>query len=79
MREADLTGARCKGAKLHRVDLSGAALRAADLSGADLRGSDISAVDPWSTKLVGTVIDVDQALVLAGLLGLDVHPDLDRR
>ena len=77
MREADLTGARCQGATLRRVDLAGAWLDSADLSGADLRGSDLSAVDPLTVELKGAIVDVDQAIVVAGALGLDVRPDED--
>jgi fluoroquinolone resistance protein len=77
MREADLTGARCQGATLRGLDLSGAWLASADLSGAELRGSDLSALDPLVTELRGAVIDVGQAVVLAGGMGLEVRPDED--
>ncbi|MFV2210628.1 pentapeptide repeat-containing protein [Actinomadura sp. LOL_016] len=73
MREADLTGARFAGATLRGVDLSGAWLRAADLSRCDLRGSDISTIDPRTVELKGARIDHQQAVVIAGSLGLDVH------
>lgn len=74
LREADLTGARFEGASLTGADLSGAWLHAANLSGCDLRGSDLSTLDPLATEVKRAVIDVDQAVVLAGALGLDVRP-----
>lgn len=74
MREADLTGAVFEGAKLLGVDLSGAWLHSAKMSRCDLRGSDLSTLDPLTTEINRAVIDVDQAVVLAGALGLDVRP-----
>lgn len=74
MREADLTGARCKGSSIRDVDLSGAWLHGADLSLCDLRGSDISSLDPTDVKLRGAIITIDQAMVIASALGLDVQP-----
>jgi uncharacterized protein YjbI with pentapeptide repeats len=65
-------------AERKHVDLSGAWLHSADLARADLRGSDLSAVDPLSTELRGAVIDVEQAITLAGTLGLHVRPDVPR-
>lgn len=75
MREADLTGARFEGARLIDVDLSGAWLHGANLSGCDLRGSDLSALDPTNAELRGAVVGLDQAIVLATNLGLDVRAD----
>lgn len=75
MREADLAGARLDGATLARVDLSGASLQRANLSRCDLRGSDLSTLDPLSTELHRAVVDVDQAVVIAQALGLDVRPE----
>jgi uncharacterized protein YjbI with pentapeptide repeats len=74
MREADLTGARFEGATLRRVDLSGAWLHQAQMTRCDLRGSDISAVDPMNVDLNRAIIDVDQAVVIAASLGIDVRP-----
>ncbi len=74
MREADLTGTSFEGAKLLRVDLSGAWLHGAKLSGCDLRGSDLSTLDPLATEVHRAVIDVDQAVVVAGAVGFDVRP-----
>ena len=73
LREADLTGARCHGATLRDVDLSGALLTGADLSGADLRGSVLIGVDPLETDLRAAIVTIDQAVVVAQGLGLDVR------
>jgi fluoroquinolone resistance protein len=73
MREADLTGARCEGAKLRDLDLSGAWLHSAKLTNCDLRGSDLSALDPTTVELKGALITMDQAVVVATALGLDVR------
>ncbi|MCD9088132.1 pentapeptide repeat-containing protein [Stenotrophomonas sp. SY1] len=73
LREADLTGARCQGSSLRDVDLSGAWLHSADFSGADLRGSDLSAIEPENVKLKNAIITVDQTVVIAQALGLDVR------
>ena len=73
MREADLTGARCQGASLRDVDLSGALLHSADFSGCDLRGSDLSALEPGTVELKGAIITLEQTIVVAEALGLDVR------
>lgn len=73
LREADLTGARCQGGSFRDVDLSGAWLHSADLSGADLRGSDLSAIEPENVNLKGAIITIDQTIVIAEALGLDVR------
>jgi fluoroquinolone resistance protein len=76
MREADLTGARCQGGKLRDVDLAGALLHKADFSRCDLRGSDLSSLlDPDGQLLRGAIVTLDQAIVIAEALGLDVRPD----
>lgn len=75
MREADLSGARFDGGVVRRVDLAGAALQKAGFDGCDLRGSDLSAFDPWSVSLRAAVVDWQQAVSLAGAMGLDVRPD----
>src|SRR5664279_702729 len=51
--------------------LSGAVPHGAGLSRADLRGSDLSTLDPMTTKVRGAVIDLQQAVVPAGALGLE--------
>jgi uncharacterized protein YjbI with pentapeptide repeats len=73
MREADLTGARCQGSSLRDVDLSGASLHGADLSRCDLRGSDLSALEPGNVELRGAIITIDQTIVIAESLGLEVR------
>lgn len=75
MREADLTGARFEGAKLRDADLSGAWLHNARLTDCDLRGSDLSALDPSTVELRGALITMDQAVVIATAMGLDVRYD----
>ena len=75
IREADLTGARFDGSSVRRVDLSGAWLHHAQMTGCDLRGSDISALDPRNVDLNGAIVDVDQAVVVATALGIDVRPE----
>jgi fluoroquinolone resistance protein len=75
MREADLTGARCEGASLRALDLAGALLVGAKLAKCDLRGSDLSSVDPGTMDLRGAIITIDQALVIAHALGLDVRAE----
>jgi fluoroquinolone resistance protein len=75
IREADLTGARLVGGVLRRADLANALLGKAELDRCDLRGSDVTSVDPFSVSLTGAVVDWQQALVIAGALGLDVRPD----
>jgi fluoroquinolone resistance protein len=57
-----------------RVASSGTAgMGGAKFGGCDLRGSDLSAVDPESAELRGAIVNVDQALVIAAALGLDVR------
>ncbi len=73
MREAELVGADLHGATLRDVDLSGAWLDRANLAGCDLRGSDLSAVDPLRVELRGAIISIDQTIVMAQGLGLDVR------
>lgn len=73
MREADLTGARCAGSSIRDVDLSGAWLHSADLSRCDLRGSDLSALEPQNVNIRGAIITIDQTIIIAEALGLDVR------
>ena len=73
LREADLTGAFCKGGSMCDVDLSGAWLHAADFTACDLRGSDLSAIDPTVVHLRDAIITIDQTVVIAQALGLDVR------
>ncbi|KRG84376.1 pentapeptide repeat family protein [Stenotrophomonas daejeonensis] len=73
LREADLTGARCQGSSICDVDLSGAWLHSVDFSGCDLRGTDLGAIKPDSANLKGAIITIDQTIVIAEVLGLDVR------
>ena len=73
LREADLTGASCKGGSLRDVDLSGAWLHGVDFSSCDLRGSDLSAIDPENLILKNAIITIDQTIIIAEALGLDVR------
>jgi uncharacterized protein YjbJ (UPF0337 family) len=73
MREADLTFAKLEGASMRDVDLVGASLHHADLSKCDLRGSDLSTVDPTTVRMHGAIITIDQTIIVAEALGLDVR------
>ena len=73
MREADLTGASCKGGSLRDVDLSGAWLHGVDFTACDLRGTDLSAIEPESARLKDAIITIDQTITIAEALGLDVR------
>jgi uncharacterized protein YjbI with pentapeptide repeats len=75
MREADLTGIKAAGAVLRGLDLSGAWTGKADFRGADLRGSDLSSFDLDSTDLRSAIITVDQTVVVATRMGLDVRAE----
>lgn len=75
LREADLTGAQCQRSSIRDVDLSGAWLHSADFSGCDLRGTDLSAIEPEHVRLKGAIITIDQTIVVAEALGLDVRLD----
>lgn len=75
MREADLSRARLQASSVREGDLSAALLHRADLSRCDLRGTDLAGLDPLGTTMTGAVVDVQQALVLAVALGLDVRTD----
>lgn len=75
MREVDLTGARCRESSFRDVDLAGALLHRADFSLCDLRGSDLSSLDPEETEIRGAIVSLDQAIVIAEALGLDIRAD----
>ena len=55
--------------------MSAALLHRADLSRCDLRGTDLAGLDPLGTIITGAIVDIQQALVLAVALGLDVRTD----
>ncbi|RYE32896.1 MAG: pentapeptide repeat-containing protein [Hyphomicrobiales bacterium] len=73
LREADLNGARCQDGSMRDVDLSGASLHRADFSKCDLRGSELSSLEPANTQLRGAIITIEQTIVIARALGLDVR------
>lgn len=73
LREVDLTAADLTGATLTGADLSGGQFAGARLTRCDLRGSDLSAVDPTLVERVGAIIDPEQALVLARVLGFEIR------
>ena len=75
LREADLTGARCDGGSLRDLDLAGASLDGVKLTGCDLRGSDLSSLAPAHVDLTDAIVTVEQAIVIATALGLDVRAD----
>jgi uncharacterized protein YjbI with pentapeptide repeats len=75
MRECDLSDAVVTGAAIRDCDLSGATLDAADFGRSDLRGSDVSALDPQRARIVGAIVTYEQAVVIAGALGLDVRAE----
>ena len=75
LREADLTGANCQSGSLRDIDLSGAWLHSVDFTGCDLRGSDLSAIEPDTVRLKDAIITIDQTIVIAEALGLDVRRD----
>ena len=73
LREADLTGANCQRGSIREADLSGAWLHSSDFTGCDLRGSDLSALEPEHVRLKGAIITIDQTIVVAEALGLEVR------
>ena len=75
MREIDLAGVAGNGTTMRRCDLSGASFAKATLEEADLRGSDLSGIDPSMVNLRNTIIDFNQAILLAAAYGLDVRPE----
>lgn len=50
-------------------------MHSADFSRCDLRGSDLSAIEPEHVQLKGAIITVEQTLMIAEALGLDVRPE----
>ena len=73
LREADLAHLGGEDLVLTDADLTGADLTGAHLARADLRGSLLGSLDPRVIDVRGAVVDVAQALHLAGNLGLDVR------
>jgi uncharacterized protein YjbI with pentapeptide repeats len=74
-RAAAETDSTLSDADWYGEDLSGAMLERVDLSRCDVRGSDLTALDPLSADVHDMIVDVDQAVLVARLLGLDVRAD----
>jgi uncharacterized protein YjbI with pentapeptide repeats len=74
LQQAFFNGARLAGTVFAGCDLSGADFSRADLAGSDLRRSRIEGIKLAPDQLRGVIVTQDQALYLAGLLGLDVRP-----
>lgn len=66
-------GTNFTGGTLINAELTGTWFHHANLSGCDLRGSNLISVDPATTELKNAIITIDQAIVLATALGLDVR------
>lgn len=73
MREVDLAGARCQGAVFRDCDLTSAWLSGAVMTTCDLRGSELAGIDLAHVELRGAIISLDQAVVYAEAMGLDVR------
>ena len=73
MREVDLAGARCQGAVFRDCDLTSAWLSGAVMTTCDLRGSELAGIELEHVELRGAIITVDQAVVFAEAMGLDVR------
>lgn len=73
LREADLTGAQCIGGVLRECDLTAAWLTGAVLNECDLRGSELAGIEPESVSLRGTIVNVEQAVMIVEALGLEVR------
>jgi uncharacterized protein YjbI with pentapeptide repeats len=75
LKQAYFNGARMKKTVFEACDLSGADFSQADISGSDLRRSRIEGIRVSPEQLKGVIVTHDQALYLAGLLGLVVRDD----
>ena len=76
LRSASFAGADCRGVVFHGCDLSGADFREAKLESADLRTATINGLQVGVKELQGAIIAPEQAVQVAGLLGIRVQePD----
>jgi uncharacterized protein YjbI with pentapeptide repeats len=75
LRDADFQRADLSGVVFDRCDLSNAKLSDAKLVGADFRGSKIEGVRLGLKELQGAIVDVEQAIGIARLLGVVVKMD----
>jgi uncharacterized protein YjbI with pentapeptide repeats len=72
LRDADFQRADLSGVVFDKCDLSNAKMADAKLLGADLRGSTIEGVRLGLKELQGVIVDMEQAISIARLLGVVV-------
>jgi len=75
LRDADFQRADLSGVVFDKCDLSNAKMSDAKLVGADFRGSTIEGVRLGLKELQGAIVDVEQAISIARLLGVVVKLD----
>ena len=73
--EANFQGADLTGVLFDKCDLRGARLVGAKLVGADLRTSQIDGARAGIKELQGAIVNAEQAISIARLLGVDVRLD----
>jgi len=75
LKQAYFNNARMKNTVFDACDLSGADFSQANIAGSDLRRSRIEGIRVAPEQLKGVIVTHDQALYLAGLLGLVIRDD----
>jgi uncharacterized protein YjbI with pentapeptide repeats len=75
LRDADFQRADLSGVIFDKCDLSNAKLSDAKLVGADFRGSKIEGVRLGIKELQGAIVDMEQAIAIARMLGVVVKMD----
>jgi uncharacterized protein YjbI with pentapeptide repeats len=75
LRDADFQRADLSGVVFDKCDLSNAKMADAKLAGADFRGSKIEGVRLGLKELQGAIVDVEQAIGIARMLGVVVKLD----
>jgi len=73
--EANFQGADLTGVVFEKCDLRGAQLAGAKLAGADLRSSQIDGARTGIKELQGAIVNAEQAISIARMLGVDVRLD----
>jgi len=73
--EANFQGADLTGVVFDKCDLRGARLAGAKLAGADLRSSQIDGASAGIKELQGAIVNAEQAIGIARMLGVDVRLD----
>jgi len=73
LQEADLQEADLTGSMVRKCNLARADLRGAKLQNTDLRGSDVEELLVGMEDLQGAVVDAEQAVKFARLLGLQIR------